>query len=177
MLGDIATLFATGTYACHTEVSPPDHGRIETRRIWCSDQLNGYTAFPYIGQVFRIEREVIDKKTGKLSVETALGITSCTTEQACPATVLRHNRGHWVIESSCHWVLDHTWDEDHCRIRVGHGPENTSRLRRFAISLLNLHAKPGESIASLTRKLAAKTRLVFDYLLLTKNATGHAASA
>jgi hypothetical protein len=39
-----------------------------------------------------------------------------------------------------------TWDEDRCRIRTGYGPENTSRLRRFAISVLNLHAKPGDSV-------------------------------
>ena len=43
--------------------------------------------------------------------------------------------------------------------------------------MLNLHAKPGDSIASMTRKLAAKTRLVFDYLLMTQNATGHATAA
>jgi hypothetical protein len=28
----------------------------------------------------------------------------------------------------------------------------------------------------MTRKLAAKTRLVFDYLLMTKNAVGHGAA-
>ena len=49
--------------------------------------------------------------------------------------------------------------------------------KRFAISVLNLHAKPGDSIASMTRRLAAKTRLVFDYLLMTRNSTGHAAVA
>ena len=70
-----------------------------------------------------------------------------------------------------------TWDEDRCRIRTGHGPENTSRLRRFSISVINLHAKPNETIASITRRLAAKTRLVFDYLLMTSNSTGHAAVA
>lgn len=107
----------------------------------------------------------------------ALCITSRTPEQAGPADLLRINRGHWTIENSCHYVLDMTWDEDRCRIRTGYGPENTSRLRRFAISVLNLHAKPGDSIASMTRRLAAKTRLVFDYLLMTKNSTGHAAAA
>ena len=85
--------------------------------------------------------------------------------------------GHWSIENSCHHVPDMTWDEDRCRIRTGYGPENTSRLRRFAISVLNLHAKPGGSIASMTHRLAAKTRLVFDYLLMTRNSTGHAVSA
>lgn len=74
-------------------------------------------------------------------------------------------------------MLDHTWDEDRCRIRKGFGPENTSRLRRFAISVLNLHARAKDSIASMTRKLAANNRLVFDYLRMTKNSTGHAATA
>ena len=116
-------------------------------------------------------------------IEVALGVTSRTAAQASPAQLLRINRGHWAIENSCHYVLDQTWDEDRCRMALGHpllsgyGPENTSRLRRFAISLLNLHAKPNESIASMTRKLAAKTRLVFDYLLMTKNSTRHAAAA
>lgn len=174
---DIRALFAQPAAAHHTEVSPPDHGRIETRRIWCSNRLNHYVAFPHVGQVFRIEREVIEKKSGRHTVEVALGLTSCTPEQASPAAVLRDNRGHWAIENSCHYVLDQTWDEDRCRIRTGHGPENTSRLRRFAISVLNLHAKPTDSIASMTRRLASKTRLVFDYLLMTKNSTGHAAAA
>ena len=177
LLQDITALFATRGAAHHCEITPPDHGRIETRRIWCSSRLNNYLAFPHVGQVFLIEREAIDKKSGRQSSEVALGITSRTPDQAGPAELLRINRGHWVIENSCHYVLDHTWDEDRCRIRTGHGPENTSRLRRFAISVLNLHAKPGESIASMTRRLAAKTRLVFDYLLMTKNSTGHAATA
>jgi predicted transposase YbfD/YdcC len=174
---DIRALFAQRGAPHHTEVSPPDHGRIETRRIWCSNRLNHYVAFPHVGQVFLIEREAIDKKSGRERGEVALGITSRTSAQASPAALLRINRGHWAIENSCHYVLDHTWDEDRCRIRTGYGPENTSRLRRFAISVLNLHAKPGDSIASMTRRLAAKTRLVFDYLRMTRNSTAHAAVA
>ena len=174
---DIRVLFAQRAGADFTEISPADHGRIETRRIWCSSRLNDYLDFPHVGQVFLIEREAIHKKSGRESSEVALCITSRTPEQAGPADLLRINRGHWTVENSCHYVLDMTWDEDRCRIRTGHGPENTSRLRRFAISVLNLHAKPGESIASMTRRLAAKTRLVFDYLLMTKNSTGHATAA
>ena len=174
---DISLLFEHRADAHYTELSPADHGRIETRRIWCSSRLNDYLDFPHVAQVFLIEREVIDKKSGHERSEVALGVTSRTPDQAGPADLLRINRGHWVIENSCHYVLDHTWDEDRCRIRTGYGPENTSRLRRFAISVLNLHAKPADSIASMTRRLAARTRLVFDYLLMTKNSTGHAAAA
>jgi hypothetical protein len=54
---DIRALFAQRGAPHHTEVSPPDHGRIETRRIWCSNRLNHYVAFPHVGQVFLIERE------------------------------------------------------------------------------------------------------------------------
>lgn len=171
---NIRLQFARRGRAHYTETSAAEHGRIETRRIWCSDRLNDYLDFPHVGQVFLIEREVIDKKSGDQRSEVALGVTSRTPSQAAPADLLRINRGHWSIENSCHHVLDMTWDEDRCRIRTGHGPENTSRLRRFAISVLNLHAKPGHSIASMTRRLAAKTRLVFDYLLMTTNSTGHA---
>lgn len=174
---DIRVLFAQRAGADFTEISPADHGRIETRRIWCSSRLNDYLDFPHVGQVFLIEREAIDKKSGRERGEVALGITSRTPEQAAPADLLRINRGHWTVENSCHYVLDMTWDEDRCRIRTGYGPENTSRLRRFAISVLNLHAKPADSIASMTRRLAAKNRLVFDYLLMTNNSTGHAAAA
>lgn len=166
--------FARRGRAHYTQTSAEEHGRIETRRIWCTSRLNDDLDFPYVGQVFLIEREVIVRKSGDQRCEVALGVTSRMPGQAAPADLLRINRGHWSIENSCHHVLDMTWDEDRCLIRTGHGPENTSRLRRFAISVLNLHAKPGDSIASMTRRLAAKTRLVFDYLLMTTNSTGHA---
>ncbi len=34
------------------------HGRVETRRIWVSDKLNGYVTFPYAAQVACVEREI-----------------------------------------------------------------------------------------------------------------------
>lgn len=48
---------------------PPDHGRIETRKIWVTTELNDYLNFPHVGQAFVIERLSIDKKTGKYSVD------------------------------------------------------------------------------------------------------------
>jgi predicted transposase YbfD/YdcC len=101
---DIAALFAARGAANFAEVSPPDHGRIETRRIWCSTRINEYVDFPHVGQVFLVEREVVKKKSNTRSIEVAVGVTSCTPEQASPATVLRDNRGHWAIENSCHYV-------------------------------------------------------------------------
>ena len=169
---DIALLFDKRAAADFVEVSPPDHGRIETRRIWCSTALNAYLNFPHVGQVFLIERESIEKKTGECSRQIALGITSRTPQQASPQRVLAVNRGHWSIES-VHHIIDWNYDEDRGRIRTGFGPENITRLRRFAIGILKSFQKPAQSIAEMMRKLCFRTRLVFDYLRMTNNsATG-----
>ena len=165
---DIALLFETRGAPDFVEVTPPDHGRIETRSIWCSTALNGYLNFPHVGQVFMIERESIDKKTGVPSREIALGITSRTPQEASPKRVLAVNRGHWSIES-VHYIIDWNYDEDRSRIRTGFGPENITRLRRFAVGVLKSFQKSGQSIAEMMRKLTFRTRIVFDYLRMTQN--------
>ncbi len=168
LASDIALLFETRGDADFVEVTPPDHGRIETRRIWCSTALNAYLDFPHVGQVFLIERESIEKKTGAHSREIALGITSRTPQEASPKRVLAVNRGHWSIES-VHYIIDWNYDEDRSQIRTGFGPENITRLRRFAVGILKSFQKPAQSIAEMMRKLTFRTRLVFDYLRMTQN--------
>ena len=141
------------------------HGRLESRAIWTTSRLNHYLSFPHVEQAFLIERTVIHKTSGKRSVEHAYGITSHTPDSASPQRLLALNRGHWCVESA-HHTLDTAFDEDRCRIRTGHGPENTSRLRRFAIGLIRAHS---HCVAAALRKLQRNTRLVFDYLKLTRN--------
>jgi len=165
---DIALLFEKRKIADFVELALADHGRIETRRIWCSTALNAYLDFPHVGQVFLIERESIEKKTGEHTREIALGITSRSPQEASPERVLAVNRGHWSIES-VHYIIDWNYDEDRSRIRTGFGPENITRLRRFAVGVLKSFQKPTQSIAELMRKLCFHTRLVFDYLRMTKN--------
>jgi predicted transposase YbfD/YdcC len=149
------------------DCSPPDHGRIEVRKIWTTSELNDYLNFPHVGQSFVIQREFTDKKTGNHSCEIAYGITSRTPEQADAQQLLAINRGHWSIENSCHYILDWNFDEDRSRIRTGYGPENITRLRRFAITLIK--AKGARSVAQKMRQLTRNVRLVFDYLRMTKN--------
>jgi predicted transposase YbfD/YdcC len=165
---DIALLFDKRGAAHFVEHAPPDHGLIVTRRIWCSTALNTYLDFPYVGQVFLIERESINKKTAEHTHEIALGVTSRSPQQASPQRVLAVNRGHWSIES-VHYIIDWNYDEDRSRIRTGFGPENITRLRRFAVGILKSFQKPAQSIAELMRSLCFRTRLVFDYLRMTKN--------
>jgi predicted transposase YbfD/YdcC len=148
-------------------VDPPDHGRIETRKIWTTTALNGYLDFPHVQQAYAIERHGINKKTGKPSYDIAYCITSRQPDEANAQQLLNINRGHWSIENSCHYILDWNYDEDRCRIRTGHGPENISRLRRFAITLIK--SKAVRNVAQKMRELNRNMRLVFDYLCMTKN--------
>jgi predicted transposase YbfD/YdcC len=174
LLQDLTFYFQNRREPDFVESSPPDHGRIETRKIWTTTELNAYLDFPYVGQAFVIEREVIQKKTGQCTTEIAYGLTSQPPCQADPQRVLRSNRGHWSIENSCHYILDWNYDEDRSRIRKGHGPENISRLRRFAIGLIK--SKGVRSVPQKMRELTRNVRLVFDYLRMTDNSSPHPAS-
>jgi len=167
ILQDLELYFQDRGHPHFVEHTPPDHGRIETRKIWTTTELNDYLDFPHVGQAFLVERHCTEKKTGKTSLEIAYGLTSRTPEQANPRRVLKVNRGHWTIENSCHYILDWNYDEDRSRIRTGHGPENITRLRRFAISVIKSHG--ARSVAQKMRQLTRNVRLVFDYLRMTEN--------
>lgn len=169
LLDDITFVFKTRQEP-DAETVDAGHGRIETRRIWVTNSLNDYLNFPYVKQVFAIEREFTNKKTGVVSKEVAYGMTSQCELDANAMQILHTNRGHWCIENSCHYILDWVYDEDRCRIRTGYGPENISRIRRFAIGVIKSVSSKG--VAETTRDLVMNVRLVFDYLKMTKNSQG-----
>jgi predicted transposase YbfD/YdcC len=172
LLADIEFYFHNREQPDYIDHAPPDHGRIETRKIWTTTELNDYLNFPHVGQAFAIERHCIDKKTGACSSEIAYGITSQSAQTADAQSVLATNRGHWSIENSCHYIIDWNYDEDRSRICTGYGPENITRLRRFAIGILKSKGVPG--VAQKMRQLTRNVRLVFDYLRMTKNSCASA---
>lgn len=167
VLEDVALWFRDRKEPDFVQHTPPDHGRIEIRKIWTTPELNDYLNFPHVGQAFVIERHCTDKKTGQHSCEIAYGVTSRTIDEANPERVLNVNRGHWTIENSCHYIIDWNYEEDRSRIRTGHGPENITRLRRFAIGVIK--SKKVRSVAQKMRELTRNVRLVFDYLRMTEN--------
>ena len=166
LLADIRLYFTVRGEPDFREPLNLKHGRLESRAIWTSTALNDYLNFPHVGQVFVIERQRIDKKTGKTSTEVAYVVTDHTPESASPERLLAFNRDHWGIEAH-HYILDWNWDEDRCRLRTGHGPQNMTRLRRFAVGLIK--ANSDDSVAATIDKLARRVRRVFDYLLMTDN--------
>ena len=66
-----------------------------------------------------------------------------------------------------HFTIDWNDDEDRSRISKGHDPENMTRLRRFAVSVIK--SKRVRSVAQKMRELTLNTRRVFDYLKMTRN--------
>ncbi len=164
---DIALYFNDRGDPDFVHYDPPDHGRIEVRKIWTTADLNNHLNFPHVGQAFLIQRESTDKKTGEYSCEIAYGITSRTSKQAGPKRVLSTNRGHWSIENSCHYIIDWNFDEDRSRIHKGNGPENITRLRRLAISIIK--SKGARSVSQKMRQLMGNIGAVFDYLRMTEN--------
>ena len=163
---DIRLAFADRKIPDYSEPYTLAHGRIESRSIWTSTLLNDYLDFPYVGQIFAIQRHTIDKKSGKETHDMAYGLTSHSPMSANAEQVLQFNRDHWGVESH-HFLLDWNWNEDRCTIRKGHGPENITCLRRFAVGLIKAISK--DSVASTIEKLARNVRRVFDYLRMTEN--------
>lgn len=160
-----------------TRSSQPEHGRIEQREIWVSTDPVHRISFPWVEQVFMIKRTVREYRCarngkpatlGKPSVEIVYGITSHTPEAVGAEALLAFNRAHWSCENRVHRILDDqaTWNEDRCRVRSGHGPENLSCLRRLAIGLILGRGRP---VAPTIRNLNRNPRLVLDWLRLSRN--------
>lgn len=113
-----------------------DHGRIETRRAWCTGEVHWLTCggeWPGLASVGVVEcvREVTG---GPTSTERRYYISSLDgTDAAAFAAAVR---GHWGVENPLHWSLDVSFGEDDSRVRTGHAAQNLSRLRRIALNQL-----------------------------------------
>ena len=113
-----------------------DHGRIEIRECWTiSDlevlcHLRGFANWKNLVTVSRIrsQRWIGEAK----SCEDRYHLASITGARP----VLWAVRSHWGIENELHWILDIAFDEDRCRVRKDHGPENFALLRHMPLNLL-----------------------------------------
>ncbi len=99
-----------------------------------------------IKSLIRIEskREI----NGKISEEKRYYISSI---QGDAKMMLHCIRSHWGIENKLHWVLDVQFNEDMCRIRKGHAPENMAIVRHMAINFINKFKTDTKSSISIKR--------------------------
>jgi predicted transposase YbfD/YdcC len=132
------------------------HGRIEQRGLQTSNVLAGYSDWPGLAQVFRLERQVILKQTGEVRTEVVAGVTSLTPERADAGRLLALVRRHWQIENQSHWVRDVTFDEDRSQVRCGSIPQVMAALRNTVIGLMRWAGYT--NIAAACRRFAAQPR-------------------
>jgi predicted transposase YbfD/YdcC len=125
------------------------HGRRETRRLWATAALTGYSDWPGLGQVGKVERIV--QQRGQRTAETRYFVTSLG-QTVDGARLLQLIRGHWGIENRLHWVRDVTFGEDASRVRSGNAPQILAALRNAVLGLLHLHG--ATNIAAALRQIA-----------------------
>jgi predicted transposase YbfD/YdcC len=163
---DIVTFFADAQARDfrdlpHTtaETVDGDHGRIELRRAWASDDLAWLTdrrRWAGLRSVLRVDSErTVGAHTTR---ESRFFISSLPADAGHLARVVRH---HWAIENGLHWVLDVAMHQDHTRIRTGHAPENLAILQHLALNLLK--QEHTEKLGIKNKRLAAGWD--HDYLL------------
>jgi predicted transposase YbfD/YdcC len=142
---DIEVLFevesCTGGFSpCHKDFQTATtgnkgHGRLERRTLTSSSLLKEYLDWPYVEQVFRLERRFVRVTDGKELQEVSYGVTSLTREEADAGRLLQLSRGHWGIENKLHYRRDDTLHEDRCRLK-GQGAQAMALLNNLVLGLL-----------------------------------------
>jgi predicted transposase YbfD/YdcC len=117
-------------------VTNKGHGRIETRTLTTSSQLNDFLDWPFLQQVFQLQRTVTLSRTGNTRQETVYGITSLPAEQASPTQLLEMLRSYWHIENSLHYPRDVTLHEDQTRFKKPTAAHNMAIINNLVLSLL-----------------------------------------
>jgi predicted transposase YbfD/YdcC len=111
-----------------------EHGRLETRRYWISEQIDWladkdkWEALRSVGMV-----EAVREIGAEVTTERRYYLTSL------PAQVQRFAaavRGHWEIENALHWVLDVQMGEDRCSVRQHNAAQNLAAMRALCLNLL-----------------------------------------
>ena len=135
---DIATRFAQASASepGMAATMGKGHGRIEHRHLWASADLNEYLDWPYVQQVFRLDRRTEHVKTGEITHETVYGITSLPPQRAVPQRLLALARGHWSIENGLHYRRDETLREDWCHLRLGHAQRMMAAINNLVLGLI-----------------------------------------
>lgn len=121
---------------CSATLTNKGHGRLEVRTLTTSSQLNDFLDWPFLQQVFKLERTITLLKTKKTRHEIVYGITSLSAEQASPAQLLHMLRSYWQIENRLHYPRDVTLQEDHTRFKKHSAAHNMATINNLILALL-----------------------------------------
>lgn len=174
LLADIMQVFApltteelarTGVHTLHPlsiqtyRTVEKGHGRLEERHIRVSSELEGYSWWPYLVQVFEYTRRWTTKGVTKQQVRH--GITSLPATVSSAAQLAALKRGHWQVENGLHYVKDVTLGEDASQTHVGAGADVAGMIRNTAITLLR-----GAGYRSIAARLRHNSGCPHDALVL-----------
>jgi len=112
------------------------HGRIEKRTITVSSQLNDFLDWPYLDQVFKLERTFTSTKTGEVQSHVVYGFTSLPRDQVSPARLLDMIRSYWHIENSLHYRRDVTLLEDRTRFTHKNAAQVMACINNLILGIL-----------------------------------------
>ena len=132
-------------------------GRIEERILKVSSAMDGYSDWPGLRRVLKMERMITTKRTGVMRQEEAYAITSLDERRASAEELLKLWREHWHIENKLHYVRDVTFKEDKSQVRKGKIPQVMAALRNAAITLMRVEG--ATNIAAACRRYAAQPGL------------------
>ena len=148
-------------YVHQVQTMEKDHGRLETRRVAVSTELDwlpereqwaGLRAVAMVESTRQIK--------GKVSVERRYYLSSMVDPQRI-ATAIRE---HWQIENAQHWVLDVQFGEDQHRARKNHSAANLGVIRRACLNLMR--ANDHSAMSMRRRKMRASYNQAYRELLL-----------
>ena len=128
------------------------HGRLEVRTLTTSSQLNDFLDWPFLQQVFKLERTVTILKTGKRHHEIVYGVTSLAAEQASPLQLLQMLRSYWHIENSLHYSRDVTLREDQTRFKTHSAAHCMAIINNLVLAII---AKTGFPFVPSARRFFA----------------------
>lgn len=117
----------------YTEETDKDHGRLEVRRYWITEELSTvsdtgrWSALRSIGLV---ERECWSGDRHTVERRGFINSIPAYTKRFAHAL-----RDHWGIENRLHWRLDVIFGEDASRIRKGNAPAILTSIRHLCMNL------------------------------------------
>lgn len=156
---EIIEAFESHQYSYSSKQEERGHGRGEKRtcHTLSANKLSKQTKDKWKGVKKIIKLKSARTIKGATKTESRYYISS-RKESAPRFNVLI--REHWGVENNLHWHLDVTFNEDACRARKGHSPENLSIMRKIALHRLKLF----DDKKSLKKK-RFKASLNLNYLL------------
>lgn len=143
--------------------------------LYRTTELEGYLAWSHLKQAWRIEKELVNGKSGVVTREQHYYLTNLHRGRLKPEQIVYAVRSHWAIENNCNWTMDVIWDED-TKVWCGQGVgiQVLGLLRVMAYNLMS-HLRCRylrKRAAGAAQKRSWKELLDLSFLLFTSAGLG-----